>query len=107
MSQFLKNKRGESLVETLVAILIFTLASIALYSTVTSSARVNYAARLSDQAVQEQLQKIESAAGTVKAGSISMKLPNGNTQSTHVINVDVYIGSPEDEDSLYAYYKQP
>lgn len=103
MSLF-KDKRGESLVETLVAILIFTLSSIALYSTVTSAARVNAETREMDEAIQEQMVIVENASADPAPGNITLK-----TDAEHSIPVNIYIGEPGEDSkfTLYSYYKKP
>ena len=106
--KLLKNRKGETLVETLVAILIFTMASICLFSTVTSAARVNGITRELDMAIQEQILTAERASSTNRLGDAQVTLSiNGTTLS----QVPVQIFGDEAEEGggtpLYSYFKNP
>ena len=57
----LKSKAGESLVESMAAILIFTLSSIALLSMISASADINRTAKVADRQYQEQMACVEKA----------------------------------------------
>lgn len=95
----LKNKRGESLIEALAAILIFTLGSVVLYSMITTSTYMNAQAKQTDadnQALLTAVEKGVSGAGT--AGTVSMSL-NG-TKTMGSVEVEIY----GDTGGLYAYY---
>ena len=108
MKNKLKNKKGESLVETLAAILIFTMASIALYSMVTTAAGVNRRVKLEDQSYQEQMDVAERAEVPAASGTIVMtmnvQLPGGATEPVEVAreSVNVY---RKDKDSYFSYFK--
>lgn len=80
MKRFL-NSRGETLVESLCSILIFTLASILFLSMVTSANRINMTTREADSAFKAQQNAVESGSGsTTNNGSVTIKL-NGNANA--------------------------
>lgn len=106
----LKSKAGESLVESMAAILIFTLSSIALLSMISASADINRTAKVADQQFQEQMTVVEKAESTdaetgyvAKTGYVTFTV---NDDTDHPVAQDkVYICQEKDNDSaLYAYY---
>ena len=108
----LKSKVGESLVESLAAILIFTMASVVLYSMVTTAGDINGKAKEMDAANQQHLLAVERGEPAEKNGTgtiaISMTAGNGTTVSLtegDPIVVDIYGG--QEEGSLYTYFVQP
>ena len=103
MFKKLRSRAGETLLETLVAILVVTLASIVMYSMVTVAADINTTAKRKDQAVQEQLTVAERGDGVGTTGTIRMYIKVGATeQIVSTVTVDVYGGDEDGE--LYAYY---
>ncbi|MDD5901996.1 MAG: hypothetical protein PUC58_01295 [Oscillospiraceae bacterium] len=100
----LKSKAGESLVESMAAILIFTLSSIALLSMISASADINRTAKVADEQFQQQMTVVEKAEITdAKKGTATFKV---NEQA--VAQPDVYICQEKDnENALYAYYLMP
>ena len=103
MFRKLKSKVGESLVETLAAILIFTMASIVMYSMVTSAGDINRTAKEMDTKNQAHLAAVEKGQESAKTGSslISFYMDNELIAQS---NVDIYGGN---DDSLYAYFLAP
>ena len=101
----LRCKKGESLIESMAAILIFTLASIIMLTMVTASADINKAAKEAEKVYHEQLIIAEKAEGTAVSSQVvfSISKADGSTDSK-AVNVDVYA---KDNSSLYAYYPQP
>lgn len=100
----LKSKAGESLVESMAAILIFTLSSIALLSMISASADVNCTAKVADRQFQEQMVYVEKAevAGSTE-GRVTFNLNN-----QPIAQDEVYIcRQPDNENALYAYYLKP
>lgn len=101
----LKNKRGETLVETLFAILIFTFASVTMYSMITSAVSITNQTKNAEEANQAQLIVAEQAQGEGKSASISLTLtetPVGDTeQRLGEVAVKIYGG---ENGELYAYY---
>lgn len=104
MMKKLRNNRGESLMETLVAILIFTMSSIIMYTMVTTAADINMTAKESDQANQAQMLVAEQGEGDGQEGTVSMKLTKAGSvtanQSLGTVEVEVFGESGD----LYAYY---
>lgn len=97
----LRSRGGESLIESLLAILIFTLASIAMYSMVTTSASINTTAKETDRTIQQQLVVAEKAEGTAAAGTINITLNSATGSKTiDTISVDIYGG----DGALYSYF---
>lgn len=75
----LRSRRGETLVESLVSILIFTLASILLLSMAASATRINATVREEDLVFQQRQAAIEQPSGAavqttfnISAGSTSL-----------------------------------
>lgn len=99
----LRSRAGESLVESLAAILVVTMASIVMYSMVTAAADINLKAKNNDRAVQEQMAVAERGDGTGTEGTIKMYIQNGNREEiVATVPVNVYGGLNNGE--LYAYY---
>lgn len=102
----LKNRRGESLVEALVAILAFTLSSLLMYSMVTTAADINRTARKEDEAFQKQVKIVEEAQGVPTYDKVSVSLTESpgynNSKSMGEVEVAVYKG-----EDLTAYYVVP
>ena len=59
----LKSKRGETLIETMAAILIFTLSSVMLYSMLTSASGINSTVQDAQAVNQADIQVIEQQTG--------------------------------------------
>lgn len=100
----LKNRRGETLVEMLAAILIFTLASVVLYSMITTATDMNEQARRKDEQNQAQMVALELQEGTPKTGTVSIKVTssNGTVNTMNNIKVKLY----GEANGLYAYYPE-
>ena len=98
----LRSRAGESLIESLAAIVIFTLASLVMYSMVTAAADINMTAKETDRAVQEQMVVAERAEADAASGTVSMSIVDaeGNEKNICTVAVDIY---GEDGD-LYAYF---
>lgn len=100
----LKSKVGESLIESLCAILIFTMASVVLYSMVTASADINNQAKIKDAENQAHLLAVERGEPSAQNGTavVSFTLQKGNqTIKIAEVDVDIYGGRG---DSLYTYF---
>lgn len=115
MRKLFLNKKGETLVEVLAAILIFTLSSIILYSMITSATKVNMKMQQKDETVQTQTKlaehaetKPDTATGvltmTVKAKKGAEPDPEKDENVGAPIPVDVFVFKDSSDDSLYAYY---
>ena len=98
----LKSKAGESLVESLAAILVFTMASIVMYSLVTSAANINRTAKEMDAQNQAHMIAVEMGEQEAKNGTATVTMTlNGETIAQDV--VDIYGGQ---DGSLYTYFIQ-
>ena len=99
----LRSRAGESLIESLAAILVMTMASIVMYSMVTAAADINTKAKENDLAVQQQMAVAERAERASGYGTISMYIEVGD-DTERVAEVDVEIfGAPGE---LYSYFKE-
>ena len=99
----LRSRAGESLVESLAAILVVTMASIVMYSMVSAAADINLAAKRNDEAVQEQLIAAERADDSDYngTGTIYIKV-EGSSSNVAVVPVNIY-GADGD---LFSYFAQ-
>lgn len=97
----LKGKAGESLVESLCAILIFTMASIVLFSMVSAANDINATAKEQDAKNQAHLLAVEQGDDDMinGSGTVYFKLQDGTDVAA--VEVDVYGGQ---NDSLFAYF---
>ena len=96
----LKSKAGESLIESLAAILIFTMASIVMYSMVTSAADINMTAKEMDAKNQEHLIAVEKGENSAKNGTAVITFTMNGEQIAQS-QADIYGGT---DDSLYTYF---
>ena len=96
----LKSKAGESLIESMAAILIFTMASIVMYSMVTTAADINRTAKEMDETNQQHLIAVEKGLPGAKNGSADITFSLNGTEIAET-NVDIYGGQ---DGSLYTYF---
>lgn len=89
-------KRGETLVEALVSILIFTFASIAMLTMLSAAAGINQTAKEADRAHFSQMLTAELAEGPGTAEGTVLFTVSGTAQS---VPVAVYR-----EEELYSYF---
>lgn len=102
----LKSKAGESLIESLCAILIFTMASIVMFSMVSAANDINGEAKEQDAKNQAHLVAVEKgdAASKNGVGTVTITLNTGSgTKTIANVLVDIYGGQ---NDSLFAYFVQ-
>lgn len=105
----LKSTRGESLIESMAAILIFTFASILFLSMVNAAADVNLSVREADDAFQAQQQAVESvpaATPTANAKAVLYpKMADGGepNESDKLATVNMALVTTEGEDALYTW----
>lgn len=104
----LKSKAGESLIESLCAILIFTMASIVMFSMVSAANDINGEAKEQDAKNQAHLVAVEKGDAASKNGSgtvtITIDVPGTGgieTKKVAEVPVDIYGGK---EGSLFAYF---
>ena len=96
----LKNKVGESLVESLCAILIFTMASVVMFSMVSSAADINGKAKEQDKKNQTYMVAVEKGENRSGRGTVTFTFGS----NVHLdVDVDVY----GDKDTLFAYFMAP
>jgi hypothetical protein len=98
----LRSKAGESLIESLAAILIFTMASIVMYSMVTTAADINRTAKIMDETNQQHMIAVEKGLPQAKNGSATITFSLDGTQIAQT-PVDIYGG---EDDSLFTYFIQ-
>ena len=96
----LKNKAGESLIESLAAILIFTMASLVMYTMVTTAADINRTAKEMDETNQQHMIAVEKGLPEAQNGSAIITFSLGSTEIAQT-QVDIYGGQ---DDSLYTYF---
>ncbi len=84
-SHKLRDKSGETLVETLVALIITTLALMMLPGAVVAAARVN--ARIGDQVIY--MERTDDAAAGVDAGKCDITFSTSDTKKSTVSGVQV------------------
>jgi len=98
----LKSRAGESLIESMIAILIFTLSSIVMYSMVTAAGDINATAKSRDLETQQQMAAAEKGEGAGTAGQVSVSIVLGGSSAViSTEDVEIY-GDPEN--TLYSYY---
>ena len=93
----LKSKAGESLIESLAAILIFTMASIVMYTMVTTAGDLNRTTKEMDYANQQHMIAVEKGLPDAKNGSAVITFSLGSTEIAQT-QVDIYGG---ENDSLF------
>lgn len=93
----LRNKRGETLVESLAAILIFSIATVGLLSMITTSATFNADAAKADALRQDQLVALESGNSAGNRGTLTITM-----DATELDRVTIDICG--EDGALYAYY---
>ena len=98
----LKSKAGESLIESLAAILIFTMASLVMYTMVTTAADLNRTAKEMDEANQQHLIAVEKGLPGAQNGSADITFSLNGTKIAET-KVDIYGG---DDGSLFTYFVQ-
>lgn len=103
----IKSKCGETLVETMVATLIFTFGSIIMLSMISSSVKINNTAKKADEKYYTDMIKVEQANNPLDRNpmyspAITFKLDYPGSNLSQKVAVDVY-GA---EDGLYAYYPE-
>ncbi len=98
----LRSKVGESLIESMAAILIFTLASIMMYTMIMAANDINLRAGEMETRNMEQVVIAEMAEDDATERNVIFVVNggDGNGGTTVAVDVDVY----GDQTSIYAYY---
>lgn len=102
----LTGKKGETLVESLCAILVFTLSSVAMYTMVMAAANINTTAKQTDMTIQNEMLVAEKAEGNGENGRITMTIYVGSETANSVgtVSVDVEVYRASQSGSLYSYF---
>jgi Tfp pilus assembly protein PilV len=74
----ISSKAGETLIETLVAVLVVALSSIILVTMTVTASHLNAAARTADQAFYAELSAAESGTGSTATGTITVSWTTGS-----------------------------
>lgn len=99
----LRSRAGESLIESMAAILIFTMGSIILLSMVSTAADINTTAKQADESYNRQIVAAELADTDNQVGGKVTVTINGDTNLTDNVTVFIYRDTSS-ADSLYTYY---
>ena len=99
----LRSKAGESLVESLAAILIFTMASIVMFSLVSAAGDINRTAKQMDAENQAHMVAVEKGEPEATNGTAVITFTMGSKEIAKE-TVDIYGGT---DGSLYTYFLQP
>ena len=102
----LRARSGETLVEVLAAILIFTMSSIILLTMSTTAADINTKTRAAQEANEEQMVYAEQgpdAEGAIAQSGTATVTICGETLT---VPVDIYSESG-DNTTFYSYFKKP
>lgn len=105
MLKKLRAKAGETLIETLAAILIFTLSSIMLLSMISSASKLNETAKAADERNQTQMEYAEKQGDAVSPsqGSVIFRLEDGSLLASVAVNI---YRMPGDSTAFYSYSKR-
>jgi type II secretory pathway pseudopilin PulG len=90
----LKNRSGETLIETLVAILIVSLASVVLVQTVITSAQMSSSSGSADKKFSEALAAAETQSST---GSGTVTVTKDGAGESFSVPVNIYGGGSGDK----------
>ncbi|MGM9590817.1 MAG: hypothetical protein ACI3V0_11710 [Faecousia sp.] len=101
----LNSRKGESLVESLAAILIFTMASIAMYSMVTTAADINLTVKDVEKDYNRQMLIAEQGEGTPTEDTITMTMTTASGSEVTLATVPVQVYGTGGE--LYSYFAVP
>jgi len=97
----LKSTRGETLIESMIAILIFTFASILFLTLVTSAANINIRVNEADESFQAQQLAVEIGGEDTTVATVVLADTTGNEL---LKNENYVVTTAEGDDALYAYY---
>lgn len=98
----LRSKAGESLIESMAAILIFTMGSIIMLSMVSTAADINQTAKAADESYNRQIVAAEMARSQDEiSGTVAISINNSAEKDS--VNVKVFQDRTE-TDPLYTYY---
>jgi len=78
------HRRGETLIETLVAILVITLSALLLATVTTGSVRINAAAREKDSAFRQELENAETGTRS-ESGTVTLRDAGGASLGSYSV----------------------
>lgn len=113
----IKNKKGESLVEVLVSILIFTLASVALFTMCKTAAKLNDNVKAYTKRIEEQMALVEMAETTPNPShsSVTFQFPGGHSipagepddiEKTRAVKEDIVVFGNDPGNSLFTFFRK-
>lgn len=97
----LRSKTGESLIESMAAILIFTFASIVMYTMIMSANDINRQAAQKEQEVENQMRIVEMMEGAGTTSAVNFVI-NGDTSNPISVTAETY----GETGGMYAYYPE-
>ena len=105
MKQIIKSQKGETLIETLVAMLTIVLSVALLCTCVMTAANINKDTREADKVYREELLAAEGRTGTARAGQVKITSSSGNI-GLELRSVTIY-GDDTDDFISYDYEVSP
>ena len=102
LHQLLRSSRGETLVESLVSVLVFTLSSLLLFSMVFAAANINRSAKQADLDRQEQLSAAETGDGETVPGTVTVLIGSEVIPSESFNDISICRKEPG---ALYSYFR--
>lgn len=99
----LRSNSGETLVETMASILVFTLSSILLLSMIAAASKINYATKAADKQIAEEL-LVAEAQDSAEDGTVASdaSITVSYQDDTLICTISVKQFSSGD-DTLYSY----
>lgn len=100
----LRCRKGESLLEALISILIFTMASLAMFAMFGSANDINATVRDYTKDVAAQMVKVEKAEGTPVIGEMSVFIPR-KSATDPISKFPIQIFGSTESGKLHGYFK--
>ena len=100
----LREKAGESLVESMASVLIFTLSSVLLLTMIMSASDMNAVSKALSEDYQDQLRYTEMAAQSGKSAETGTAVIKANGVEAGRFEVNIY---RRDANSLYSFFRKP
>lgn len=103
----LHSKAGESLIESMAAILIFTMGSIIMLSMVSTAADINTKAKAADISYNKQIVAAEMTSDDARVAGdciATISISKGGSTISETIPVEIFC-HPEETDPLYTFYE--
>ena len=97
----LRSRKGETLVEAMVSILVFTLSSILLLTMVTAASNINKAAKEADASRQAQLSAAEEGVNSnIQGAKVGISVGDNAASVTYDVSI-----SQKEPGALYSYFR--